>query len=107
MEPMYEKIKTMNFNLIKNLSEALNLDDLSWDDLHLVIDEINAIGKEVNFSIYKTYCSLTVENGGKFVKNYSYAHSEYVTSEQTSKEAVFNLIKHFYVKFIEINLVEQ
>ena len=69
----------------------------SWDLIMPVIDKINGLGKEYSFAIFKTYVSLTVEKGGKVYKDFSFAYSEYITSEQTGKEAAFKLI----VKFIK------
>jgi hypothetical protein len=71
--------------------------DTSWDLIHMVIDHINGLGKEFSFAIFKTYVSLTVEKGGKFYKDFSFAHAEYITSEQSGKEAAFKLI----IKFIK------
>lgn len=71
----------------------------SWDGLHKVIDYINGLGKEYNFSIFKTYVALSIEKDSKFFKDFHFAHSEYVTATQTSKEATFRLI----VKFLKWN----
>jgi len=70
----------------------------SWDWLMPVIDNINSLGKEYSFAIFKTYVSLTVEKGGKFYKDYSFAFSEYITSEQTALEAAFRMVVR-YVKY--------
>lgn len=101
-----EKLESINLKSNAVICSKSDFSQASWDEIHSAIDELNAIGKEVNFTIFKTYSSLTVEAGGKFVKNYNYAHAEYVTSEQTSKEATFNLIIHFNVNYIGKNLVE-
>lgn len=72
----------------------------SWDLLHEVIDKINGLGKQYNLSIFKTYVALSVEKESKFFKDFHFAHSEYITENQTGKEAAFKLI----VKFIEWEL---
>lgn len=69
----------------------------SWDWIHTVIDKVNGLGKEYNLTIFKTYLVLTVEKGGKVYKDFSFAHSEYITNDQTGKEAAFKLL----VKFIK------
>ena len=89
------------------LNKQFDYTQVTWDEIHDAIDEINALGKAVNLSIYKTYSSLTVESGGKFHKTYAYAHSEFVTADITSKEATFNLIKNFFVNYYEKNLVAE
>lgn len=98
LEYLY-KSKRINYNTfdLNALSLCGQRFDLSWDLLHMVIDEINGLGKEFSFAIFKTYVSLTIEKGGKFYKDFSFAHAEYITSEQTGKEAAFKLI----VKFIK------
>lgn len=92
---------------IQKIANQFDYTQVTWDELHDAIDEINSIGKEVNFSIFKTYSALTVESGGKFHKTYSYTHSEFVTGEQNSKEATFKLICHFFEKNLKENLVER
>lgn len=67
----------------------------SWDWLMPVIDKINAMGKEYSLAIFKTYVSLTVEKGGKVFKDFSFAYSEYITVNQTGKEAAFRLLTRF------------
>jgi hypothetical protein len=69
----------------------------SWDWIMPVVDKINGMGKAYSFAIFKTYVSLTVEKGGKVFKDYSFAFSEYITTEQTGKQAAFKLI----VKFVK------
>jgi hypothetical protein len=70
----------------------------SWDWLMPVVDKVNSMGKEFSCAIFKNYVSLTVEKGGnKFYKDFSFSHAEYITSEQTGKEAMFKLL----VKFVE------
>lgn len=64
----------------------------SWEWLHTVIDMINYKGKGYNFVIFKTYVSLSVEKENKFYRDFHFAHSEYITSEQSGKEAAFRLI---------------
>lgn len=72
--------------------------DTSWDWLFEVIDKINGLGKEYSFATFKTYIALSVEKGGKIYKDFAFAHSEYITAEQTGKEAAFKLIVK-YVKW--------
>jgi len=91
--------KTLNGNawdLIEHngLSLAL-MYDVSWDWLMPVIRKINGLGKEFQFAIFKTYVSCTVEKGGKFYKDFSFSHAEYITSEQTDLEAVYKLVVKF------------
>lgn len=69
----------------------------SWDWLMPVIRKINGLGKEYQFTIFKTYVSCTVERGGKFYKDFSFSHAEYITEEQSDITAAYNLV----VKFIE------
>jgi len=69
----------------------------SWDWSMPVADKINGLGKEFSLAIFKNYVSLTVEKGGKVYKDFSFAHAEYITAEQTGKEAMFKLL----VKFIK------
>lgn len=71
--------------------------DESWDLLHDIIDKINAKGKQYNFVIFKTYLAMSVEKDSKYFKDFHFAHSEYITSEQTGKEAAFKLL----VKYLE------
>lgn len=52
--------------------------------------------KEDNVVTFKTYVSLTVEkSGNKMYKDFSFAHADYITAEQTSKEAAFKLLVRF------------
>ncbi len=67
----------------------------SWESLFEAIDKINSLGKGYSFAIFKTYVSLSVETGGKFYKDFSFAYSEYITPDQTGKEAAFKLIVRF------------
>lgn len=67
----------------------------SWDLMFGVIDKINALGKAYSFATFKTYVSVTVEKSGKMYKDFSFAHAEYITAEQTSKEAAFKLLVRF------------
>lgn len=70
----------------------------SWDWMFPAIDKINGLGKAYSFATFKTYVSLTVEkSGNKMYKDFSFAHAEYITAEQTGKEAAFKLL----VKFIK------
>lgn len=75
----------------------------SWDWLFPVITKINGLGKEYSFAIFKTYVSLTVERGGKFYKDFSYAYSEYITSEQSALEAAFRLVIRYIIWHNENN----
>lgn len=68
----------------------------SWDWMWPVIDKINGLGKAYSFATFKTYMSLTVEkSGNKMYKDFSFTHAEYITAEQTSKEAAFKLLTRF------------
>jgi len=69
----------------------------SWDSLMSVVEKINGLGKEYNLSIFKTYVAVSVEKGGKVYKDFSFAHSENITSTQTPKEATYKVV----VKFIK------
>ena len=71
--------------------------DTSWDWIMPVIRKINGLGKEYSLAIFKNYVSCTVEKGGKFYKDFSFSHAEYITSEQDDITAAFKLV----VKFIE------
>src|ERR1035437_2339831 len=67
--------------------------DSSWEWTMPVVDKINAMGKAFSLAIFKNYISLTVEkSGNKFYKDFSFSHSEYITGEQTGKEAIFKLL---------------
>lgn len=66
--------------------------DRSWDLMMPIVDLINSQGKEYNFIIFKNYIALTVEKDSKFFKDFRFAHSENITSEQTGKEACFKLL---------------
>jgi len=70
----------------------------SWEWTMPVVTKINGLGKAFSLAIFKNYISLTVEkSGNKFYKDFSFSHSEYITGEQTGKEAMFKLL----VKFIK------
>lgn len=81
----------------------------SWDWMFPVIQQINSLGKEYSLAIFKTYVSLTVEKGGKFYKDFSFSHAEYITLEQTPLEATYKLVIRFInwynEKIIEKDLV--
>lgn len=84
-----------NFYLVDDYRNAVNFN--SWSSLMPVIDKINNLGKEYNFTIHKTYCSCSVENPKKkMYKDFSFAHSEikYVGREL---EAAYKLV----IKFLE------
>jgi hypothetical protein len=73
----------------------------SWDWLMPVIRKINTLDKAIQFAIFKTYVSCTVEKSGKFYKDFSFSHAEYITSEQTDLEAAYNLVYKFVVWYNE------
>jgi hypothetical protein len=79
----------------------------SWDWLFGAIDKINAMGKEYSFATFKNYVSLTVEKTvKKMYKDFSFAHAEYITANQTSKQAAFLLLVKF-VKWHNENIVKE
>lgn len=78
--------------------------DVSWDWLMPAIRKINSLGKEFQFSIFKTYVSCTVEKGGKFYKDFSFSHAEYITSEQTDIEAAYKLVVKFIRWYYQTNV---
>jgi len=67
----------------------------SWDWLMPVVRKINQIDKATQISIFKTYASCSVEVSEKFRKEFSFAHAEYITNEQTDIEAVWKLVSKF------------
>lgn len=67
----------------------------SWDWTMPVAEKINSMGKAFSLAVFKNYVSLTVEKGGKFYKDFSYSHAEYITAEQTGKIAMFKLLVSF------------
>jgi len=69
--------------------------DLSWDWLMPVIRKINSLNKGTQFAIFKTYASCTVEKGGKFYKDFSFSHAEYITNEQSDIKACWKLVMRF------------
>lgn len=69
----------------------------SWDWLMGAIRKINSMDKAIQFAIFKTYVSCTVERGGKFYKDFAFSHAEYITAEQSDIEAAWKLV----VKFVE------
>lgn len=76
--------------------------DSSWDWLMPVIRKINGMGKEYQFAIFKNYVSCTVEKNGKFYKDFSFSHAEYITPEQTDIQAAFKLVVRFITWYNEI-----
>jgi len=73
-----------------------------WNWLMLVVHKINvAFGRGVQFAIFKTYVSCTVEKGGKFYKDFAFSHAEYITPEQTDIEATWKLVVHFIEHYNE------
>jgi len=69
----------------------------SWDWLMPVVRKINELDKATQISIFKTYVSCSVETSTKFRKDFSFAHSEYITNEQTDIQAVWILVSKFIV----------
>ena len=61
------------------------------------------MGKEYQFTIFKTYVSCTVERSGKFYKDFSFSHAEYITEEQSDIKAAFNLVIRFIEWYNQIN----
>ena len=80
----FEKAKIGRFNY-----------NLSWDWLMPVIRKINSLDKGTQFAIFKTYVSCTVEKGGKFYKDFSFSHAEYITDEQSDLQAAYKLVSKF------------
>lgn len=80
---------------IWTVDEMIYHESMDW--MWPVIDKINGMGKEYSFATFKTYASCTVEKGGRVYKDFAFAHAEYITAEQSSKEAVYRLL----VKFIK------
>lgn len=81
--------------------------DTSWDSLMPVIRKINNLGKAFQFAIFKTYVSCTVEKGsGKFHKDFSFTHAEYITSEQTDIQAAWKLVSKF-VEWYGKNILQE
>ena len=75
----------------------------SWDGLHTVIDKINGMGKGYNVALFKTYISISVETGGKVYKDFSFAHSENITTEQSPMNATFKALVKFVKWYNENN----
>ena len=75
----------------------------SWDWIMPVIRKINGLGKEYSLAIFKNYVSCTVEKGGKFYKDFSFSHAEYITSEQNDITAAFKLVVRF-VEWYNVNV---
>ena len=80
--------------------------NLSWDWLMPVIRKINSLDKGTQFAIFKTYVSCTVEKGGKFYKDFSFSHAEYITDEQNDLQAAYKLVFKF-VKWYNENKIEE
>lgn len=78
----------------------------SWNALMPAIRKINSLGKEFQFAIFKTYVSCTVEKAGKFYKDFSFSHAEYITVEQTDIQAAYKLVVKFVKWYDEINSVK-
>ena len=86
-----------------DLSKLGGFNYKSWDWLMPVIRKINGMGKEYQFTIFKTYVSCTVERSGKFYKDFSFSHAEYITEEQSDIKAAFNLVIRFIEWYNQIN----
>jgi hypothetical protein len=78
----------------------------SWDWSMDVATKINGLGKEFSLATFKNYVSLTVEKGGKVYKDFSFAHAEYITAEQTGREAMFKLLVKF-VKWYNEHIIKK
>lgn len=96
-------VQAWDFNEHNGLIMVL-MYDISWDWLMPVIRKINGLGKEYQFSIFKTYVSCTVEKNGKFYKDFSFSHAEYITSEQTDLEAAYKLVIRFLRWYYSVNV---
>ena len=96
---IYKGFQTREVKTHKVIAPYNMMYPYSWDWLMPIADKINGMGKEYGLAIFKTYIALTVEksNGNKYVKNYPFSHSEYISQTQTGKEAMFNLL----VKFVK------
>ena len=77
--------------------------NLSLDWLMVVIRKINSLDKGTQFAIFKTYVSCTVEKGGKFYKDFSFSHAEYITAEQSDLQAAYKLVSKFVKWYNENN----
>jgi hypothetical protein len=92
--------------LIKNLDDVddetligmflkEDIEFISWETLMKCVISINNLGKQYQFSIFKTYASCTVEKPSKFHKDFSFTSAEYFTKEQDCFTGVYNLIIKF------------
>jgi hypothetical protein len=95
-------INHLTFNNRKHHEEQLCF-HLSWDWIMPVIRKINGLGKEYQLAIFKNYVSCTVEKGGKFYKDFSFSHAEYITGEQDDITAAFKLVVRF-VEWYNVNV---
>jgi len=77
-----------------NLHHTL-LFDKDWNALMLVVRKINTLAKEIQFAIFKTYVSCTVEKNSKFRKDFAFSYAEYITAEQTDIQATYKLVVRF------------
>lgn len=77
---------------------------VDFNSLMPIVRKINDMGKPYQFAIFKTYVSCTVEAGGKFYKDFSFSHAEYITPEQSDIKAIFLLLIKFISWFEKINL---
>ena len=77
---------------------------LDYNDIMPMIRKVNSLSKGIQFAIFKTYVSCTVETGGKFYKNFSFSHSEYITENQTDIEAMVKLLDRFVSWYFKNNL---
>ncbi len=74
----------------------------SWDWLMPVIDKINELGKEVNFTLHKTYysCSVAKVKNSKMYKSFNFAHSE-IKYKGREIEGAFLLVGKFLTWYNE------
>jgi hypothetical protein len=103
IEEIYDGCKLLYKHYGKNREDIRIYDDKtkrfegldyheSWDLMMPIVDIINSKGKEYSFVIFKNYISLTIEKDSKFFKDFRFAYSEYITQDQTGKEACFKLL---------------
>lgn len=86
------------------LSEFIGIDlpiDVSFNEMMPIVIKINSLNKGTQFAIFKTYVSCTVEKGGKFYKDFSFSHAEYVLGTQTLIDAIVKLCLRFVMWYSE------
>lgn len=81
--------------------------EVSFNEMMPIIIKINNMDKAVQFAIFKTYVSCTVESGGKFYKNFSFSHAEYVLDTQPLIEAIVKLALRFVLWYNENKVVDR